>query len=145
MTSSVIHMIILLRFNYSFSDYLFSTFTDFSDSVMTLEIRKARILQIIVFCFMFLRDNKPKNALGACNWNFLVLNAATFSSGNFESESVNGNFDKRLLLKRGIPEFSQTPRQCQPSTQLKLHLCSILQLGSLEFNSSTDPHFSSNR
>ena len=102
--------------------FLLSVFTDFSDSVMTLEIRKARILQIIVFCFMFLRDNKPKNALGACNWNFLVLNAPTFSSGNFESESGNGNFDQRLLLKRGmVPEFSQTPQQCQPSTQLKLH------------------------
>ena len=87
MTSSVIHMIILLPFNCSFSDCLFSTFIDFSDSVMTLEIRKARILQIIVFCFMFLRDNKPKNALGAYNWNFLVLNAPTYSSGNFESKA----------------------------------------------------------
>ena len=77
---------------------------------MTLEIRSARILLITFFCFMFLRDNKPKNALEAFTWNFLVLNEPTFSSGNFESESGKGNFDQRLLLKHGmVPEFNQLP------------------------------------
>ena len=51
--------------------------------------------------------NKPKYALGACSWNFLVLNAPTYSSRHFGSG--NGNFDQRLLLKYGmVPEFSQT-------------------------------------
>ena len=54
--------------------------------------------------------NKLKYALGACSWNFLVLNAPTFSSQHFG----NGNFDQRLLLKhRMVPAFSQTPRQWQ--------------------------------
>ena len=33
--------------------------------------------------------NKPNNVLGACSWNFLVLNAPTFSSEHFGSESGN--------------------------------------------------------
>ena len=82
----------------------------FSDSSMTLEIRSERILLIIDFCCRFLTGNKPNNALGACIWNFLVLNAPKFSSQHLGSESGNRNFDTRLLLKHGmVPEFSQTP------------------------------------
>ena len=56
---------------------------------------------------MFLRDNKPKKALGACSWNFLALNA--HCSQHFESECGDDNFDQRLLLKHAmVPEFSQT-------------------------------------
>ena len=63
--------------------------------------------------------NKPNNALGACSWNFLVLNAPKLSSPHFGSESGNGNSNQRLQLKHGmVPEFSQIPRQCQPSVQL---------------------------
>ena len=85
-------------------------------------------------------DNKPNNALGACSWNFLVLNAPTFSSRHFESESGNGNFDQRLLLKhKMVPEFSQTPRQW-----LKLRFRKYTTIGEFRIQSDTVPHFSSN-
>ena len=133
-------MIILLAFNCSFVclSVCFQLSPDFSDSFMTLEIRSARVFLTIVFCCRFLTSNKPNNALGACSWNFLVLNAPMFSSPHFECES--GNSDQWLLLKhKMVPEFSQSPpqtppphpppRQSKPSVQLKLRLQKYTTIG----------------
>ena len=61
---------------------------------------------------------------------FWVLNAPTFSSQHFGSESGNGNFEPGLLLKhKMVQEFSQTPRQWQPSVQLKMRFKKYTAIG----------------
>ena len=106
---------------------------------MTFEVRSARILLTMFFCCSsFLTGNKPNNALGACSWNFLFLNAPMFSSQHFGSES--GNFDRLLLKHRIVPKISQTPRQW-----LNLRFRKYTTIGEFRIQSGTGTHFSSNR
>ena len=50
------------------------------------------------------------NALGACSWNFLVLNARTFSSRHFWKQKRKQKLDQQLLLKLGM-----IPKECSGS------------------------------